>query len=99
MAVRQLRRVADYAKEFVEKSTPLGNISRDLTLGAFINGLKEDTKCELRLMDPSSLRVAIKLAEKIHQKNKAKNHFGRQQEINRFGPYNPKTFSKLYPQT
>lgn len=57
--MRQRRGVAEYAREFVEKLTPLGRVPRSIALGAFINGLREDTKCELRLMDPISLRVAI----------------------------------------
>lgn len=71
LSVRQWGGVAEYAKEFIEKLIPLGKRPRDIAKGAFINGLQEDIKCELRLMDPSTLKVAIEWAEGIEQKIKA----------------------------
>ena len=99
LAVRQWDGVAEYAKEFIEKLIPLGRKPRDIALGAFINGLQEDIKCKLRLMDPTTLKVAIEWAEGIEQKNKAQYQLGRQKKTNRFGPSNPKPYQKFYPQT
>ena len=60
--------VAEYYREFVEKASPIGKVPRDFALGAFINGLQEDIQCELRLVDPTSLKIAMEWAEKIEKR-------------------------------
>ena len=68
LAVRQEGRVAEYYKEFVEKMSPLGKIPIKFPLEAFVNGLKKEIRCELRLMDPNNLKMTMEWAEKIEHK-------------------------------
>lgn len=40
-------------------------------MGQFLNGLKEDVKTEVRVLNPMSLEQAMELALRVEDKNKA----------------------------
>lgn len=72
LVVRQTGTVAEYCREFVERASSIGKIPRHFALGAFINGLQEEIQCELRLMDPTTLKLAMEWAERIEEKDAVK---------------------------
>ena len=69
MALLQRSSVADYRHRFELLSMPLKDKSDELLMGAFINGLREEAKAELRLIGPRDLAHALSLAQKIEDKN------------------------------
>lgn len=98
LSVKQRGTAADYCREFIEKLTSLGKVPLEISLGVFLHGLKEYISCEVRLMDPSSLKMAMEWAEKIEEKNWAKFRYGRARENQYFGPNNLNPYPKPYPQ-
>ncbi|XP_078181502.1 uncharacterized protein LOC144575281 [Carex rostrata] len=67
--VKQYGKVNEYAKEYMRARSRLicrTQISNeDFFVGSFISGLKEEIRNNLDLFEPSTLKVAIKLAKKI----------------------------------
>ena len=56
LAIRQVGSVAAYRKEFVEKVTAMGGVPEEIMLGAFVNGLNDQIKKQLRIFEPTSLK-------------------------------------------
>ena len=69
IGLRQLSSVADYRHRFELLSAPLKDMSDELLMGAFINGLREEVKAKLILIGPKDLAHASSLAQKIEDKN------------------------------
>ena len=44
--------VQDYPRRFIEMTVPLENISNDLVVGNFIEGLRPEIAVELRVFEP-----------------------------------------------
>ena len=63
VCVRQEGSVVDYRRDFVERVSPLDRVPEDILLGAFVNGLKDVIKRELRLLDPVSLEQVMEWAK------------------------------------
>ena len=68
LALTQGSSVREYRRKFIELSAPLENITDELALGNFINGLKPEIRVEVRIMEPSNLGRAMDLAQKIEEK-------------------------------
>ncbi|KAL5578650.1 hypothetical protein UlMin_011092 [Ulmus minor] len=68
LALTQDHSMRDYRRKFIELSAPLENITNELALGNFINGLKPEIRVEIRIMEPSNLGRAMDLAQKIEEK-------------------------------
>ena len=64
LAVKHEHKIEDYCKNFVEKMTPLSRILVDISLGVFMFGLKEFVSSELRLMDPTNIKIAMEWLKK-----------------------------------
>lgn len=62
LGVRQTDIVADYRISFIELAAPLKNVSEDMALGIFLNGLRGDIKTELRVQNPGDVDQAMALA-------------------------------------
>lgn len=62
LAHRQGGNVTDYRLKFIELLAPLENVSEELSLGQFLNGLKEDIRAEVRLLGPLTVDHAMELA-------------------------------------
>lgn len=60
--------VSDYRLKFIELLAPLDNISEELALGQFLNGLKNEIRAEVRLLGPVSVDHAIELALMMEDK-------------------------------
>lgn len=71
LATVQTTTVVDYRRKFIETAAPLQRIPEEILLGQFINGLKEEVKVEVRLLNPLSLEQAMEYAVKVEEKNKA----------------------------
>lgn len=54
--------VAEYREKFKLLSGPLQNIPEELLLGTFINGLQEEIRAEVRLLEAQNLTQAMSLA-------------------------------------
>lgn len=68
LALVQDGSVQDYRRRFIELSAPLENISDEVALGNFINGLKPEIRVEVRILEPSNLGRAMDLAQRIEEK-------------------------------
>ncbi|KAL9444267.1 hypothetical protein AB3S75_017449 [Citrus x aurantiifolia] len=68
LALTQSSSVREYRQKFIELSAPLENITEELALGNFINGLKPEIRVEVRILEPSNLGRAMELAQKIDEK-------------------------------
>ena len=77
MSVEQMGSVADYRREFVERLTYLDVVDEPVMMGAFLRGLCEEVKIELRLMGPTSLDQAMDWAELIDRKFECQSWLGR----------------------
>ncbi|XP_063935341.1 transposon Tf2-1 polyprotein isoform X1 [Daucus carota subsp. sativus] len=71
LSTAQTTTVQEYRRKFIETASPLERISEDMLLGQFVNGLKEEIKMEVRLLNPISLEQAMELAVRIEEKNRA----------------------------
>lgn len=74
LAHRQGGNVTDYRLKFIELLAPLDNVSEELSLGQFLNGLREDIRAEVRLLGPLTVDHAMELAHMV----KDKLRFGKQ---------------------
>ncbi|KAL8088363.1 hypothetical protein AgCh_038219 [Apium graveolens] len=73
---RPIRRWADFKvfvlrqfrRKFIEIAAPLERISENMLLGHFVNGLKDEIKAEVRLLNPVNLVHAMELAVRVEEK-------------------------------
>ena len=87
LGVRQTGTVVEYRRTFIELAAPLRNISEDMALGIFLNGLREDIKTELRVQNPRDVDQAMDLAIRVEDRIRAGS-------VSRPRPnYNPKPFT------
>lgn len=76
LAHRQGGTVSDYRLKFIELLTPLDNVSEELSLGQFLNRLREDIRAEVRLLSPLTVDHAMELAHMVEEKLKLTNPKG-----------------------
>lgn len=69
LATSQTSTFMDYRK-FIETVAPLDRLPEDIMLGQFLNGLKEDIRAEVRVLNPISLEKAMELALRVEERNK-----------------------------
>lgn len=70
LAHRQGGNVSDYRLKFIELLAPLDNVSEEMTLGQFLNGLRDDIRAEVRLLGPLTVDHAMELAHMVEEKFK-----------------------------
>ena len=68
LAHRQGGTVMDYRLRFIELLAPLENVSEELSLGQFLNGLREDIRAEVRILGPLTVDHAMELAHMVEDK-------------------------------
>ncbi|CAH1448287.1 unnamed protein product [Lactuca virosa] len=68
LALTQTGSVLEYQRSFIELLAPISNIPEDITLGQFLNGLKDEIRSEVQLLSPVSVEHAMTLAIKVEQK-------------------------------
>lgn len=69
----QTTTVSEYRRKFIKTASPLDRVPEDNLLGQFINGLKEDVKAEVRLMNPVNLEQAMEIAIRVEEKQRVLN--------------------------
>lgn len=69
LATVQTASVTEYRRKFIKIAAPLSDISESLLMGQFINGLREDIKVEVRLLNPLNLDHAMGLATRVEERN------------------------------
>lgn len=82
LATTQTTSVMDYRRKFIETAAPLERLPEEIMLGQFLNGLKEDIRAEVRLLNPRSLEQAMKLALRVKERNQVSG--GRKQGLGGF---------------
>lgn len=60
LAVGQTTTVEEYRKMFIQHAAHLEGVSKEVLLAAFIKGLEEEVKRELRVLNPRTLEQAVK---------------------------------------
>lgn len=70
LATSQTSTVTDYRRNLIETAAPLDRLPEDIMMGPFLNGLKEDIRVEVRLLNPISLEQAMELALRVEERNK-----------------------------
>lgn len=70
LAHRQGGTVTDYRFKFIEILSSLENVSEELTLGQFLNMLRDDIRAEVRLLGPVTVDHAMKLEHMVEEKFK-----------------------------
>ena len=76
LAIEKTGTTTDYRQEFVTRLTHLGRKEESLMLGAFMRGLIEEIKTELKMLGPINLGQAMSWAEKIEAKVAAQSWLG-----------------------
>lgn len=71
LAVSQSGSVEEYRRQFIKLAAPLENVPEQILMGQFINGLKDEVKAEVRLLNPVNLDWAMDLAVRVEEKNRA----------------------------
>lgn len=70
LAHQQTGTVADYRRRFIELLAPIEGVHEEIATGQYINGLKEDIRVEVRILDPITLDQAMELSMRIDEKLK-----------------------------
>lgn len=71
-ALKQESTMAEYREQFELLSAPLENVRDEILLGAFMNGLKEDIRCDVKLLHPQNLKQAMGFANQVEDRNLVK---------------------------
>lgn len=69
MALRQEGTVSEYRERFEALSAPLENATEEMLRGAFMNGLAEELKCDVKLMQPKNLKELMNYAGQVEERN------------------------------
>lgn len=70
LATEQTTTVAEYRRKFIEMAAPLDGIPETILMGKFVNGLKEELKAEIRVLNPMSLDQAMEMAGRVEERNR-----------------------------
>lgn len=70
LATTQTSTVLEYRRQFIETSTPLDHLSENTLLGQFSNGLKDEIRVEVRLLNLVNLEQGMVLAIKVEERNR-----------------------------
>ena len=79
MSEEQTGSVADYRREFVTRLNCVDMMDKQVLIGAFLRGLCEKVKIELKLTGPTTLDQAMDWAERINRKLECQSWLGRRQ--------------------
>lgn len=71
LATTQTSSVMEYRRRFIQTAAPFDRLPEDIMLGQFLNGLKEDIRVKVRLLNPISLEQAMELALRMEEKHRA----------------------------
>lgn len=69
LATAETDSATEYRRKFIETVAPLERLPEEIMLGQFLNGLKEDIRAEVRLLNPINLEQAMELALRVEERN------------------------------
>ncbi|XP_056699529.1 uncharacterized protein [Spinacia oleracea] len=72
LATTQTATVEEYVNRFIEFVSPLDDVPESILMGQFINGLKEEIKAEIRVLNPEDLDQAMAMASRVEVRNRVK---------------------------
>lgn len=97
LATVQTTTVMDYQRKFIETAAPLDKLPEEILLGQFLNGLRDEIKTEVRLLNPISLEHAMELAVRVEERNQV-NGFKKSGGSNfRLGQYSSQSKNHVSP--
>lgn len=70
LTTAQTSTVTEYRRKFIETAAPLERLPEDIMLGQFLNGLRDEIRAEVRLLNPVSLEQEMDLALRVEERNK-----------------------------
>lgn len=70
LATTQTTTVTEYVNAFMEFASPLNDIPESIMRGQFMNGLKEEIKSEIRVLNPCTLDDTMDLAVRVEERNR-----------------------------
>lgn len=70
LATVQTTTVLENRKSFIEMSAPLKDVPDSLLMGQFINGLKDEIKAEVRVLNPFTLEETMDAAARVEERNR-----------------------------
>lgn len=73
LATSQTTSVTDYHRKFIEMVAPLDSLPKEIMLVQFLNGLRDDIRVEVRVLNPINLEQAMELASRVVVRNKVNN--------------------------
>ncbi|KAK4280771.1 hypothetical protein QN277_012349 [Acacia crassicarpa] len=80
MALRQTGSVTEFREQFELISAPLENASEDVLIGAFMNGLNEEVRCDVKLMHPQGLKQLMNYAGEVEGWNQVRERMKERRE-------------------
>lgn len=87
LSTHQTSTVQEYRRKFIETAAPLERVTEEMLMGQFLNGLKEEIKTEVRLLNPICLEQAMEQAVRVEEKLQVSSHRRVNLSITRFGNY------------
>lgn len=70
LATTQTSTVLEYRQRFIEMASSLKDVPDSLLMGQFINGLKEEIKVEVRLLNPLTLEQTMEGVPRVEERNR-----------------------------
>lgn len=70
LATTQTTTLLKYHRKFIEMATPLEWVVENILMGHFINGLKDELKAKVRLLNSVNLEQAMELVDRIEEKSR-----------------------------
>ncbi|KAF4378519.1 hypothetical protein F8388_022340 [Cannabis sativa] len=75
VAVRQEGTVIEFNRQFIRLLAPLENVSPEIQLSTFINGLRPTIRGKLRVQRPRNIDEAMEIAQDIEEELNATTHY------------------------
>lgn len=72
LALKQMGTMEEYRERFETLSAPLKDVTEEVLIGAFLNGLDEDIRCDVKLMHPTNLKQLMTYATQVSDRNLVK---------------------------
>ncbi|KAL5547693.1 hypothetical protein UlMin_002924 [Ulmus minor] len=91
LGIKQVSSVADYRARFEQFAASSRGLPESVFRGAFLNGLREEIRSDVKLFRPADLQDAMTLAQEIEERNdlvekQGKNRMGRIWRSENLGP-------------
>lgn len=72
LATVQTTTVADYTHRYIDLASPLEDILESIMMAQFVNGLKDEIKVEIQVLNPYTLDDAMDIALRVEERNRTR---------------------------